>query len=488
MATTTIIPLHAGGRAVATALGISIDYIDNPDKTEQGEWVTAYGCDPLIADKEFAFSKNQYALVTGRSQGNRDVIGYHLRISFKPCETDAATANKIGYDLAMKLTHGNHAFICCTHTDKSHIHSHIVINSTSIDCTRKFRNFKGSAFAIRRIADHLCLENRLSIIEKPKPSRGSYANWQGDTKPPTNREKLEQMIDAALENAKNFEAFIATIKKSGCEVKRGKHLAFKIPGAERFARCKSLGDDYSEEAIRERISGKRTVKPGPKVKEVVIVAAVSYRPSLLIDIQTKLQQAHSPGFEHYATIYNLKEMARTLIYLKDKGIDSYDELKVKANYATSDFNSKQSRIKEMESRQKEISDLQKQIGTYSKTKDYYADYVRLKKVKLTSFQKFRNAEHPADAFYDVHRTDIILCEAAKRFFNEQGYGKNKKLPSIQALKTEYAVLEKEKRQLYGGHKDRREEMIGLKTALHNVDMFLGEPRQQTKNRSHDRSL
>jgi hypothetical protein len=487
MATTTIIPLHAGGRAVATALGLSIDYIENPDKTEQGEWVTAYCCDPLIADKEFAFSKNQYALVTGRSQGTRDVIGYHLRISFKPGETDAPTANKIGYELAMKLTHGNHAFVCCTHVDKAHVHSHIVINSTSLDCARKFRNFKGSAFAIRKIADHLCLENGLSIIEKPRPSRGSYANWQGDAKPPTNREKLEQMIDAALENAKDFEAFIAAMRKSGCEVKRGKHLAFKIPGAERFARCKSLGDDYSEEAIRERISGKRTVKPRPKTKEVVIVAAVSYRPSLLIDIQTKLQQAHSPGFEHYATIYNLKEIARTLIYLKDKGIDSYSELKVKANSATSDFNDKQIRIKEIESRQKEISELQKQIGTYSKTKDYYAEYNKLKKYQPTKWEKFRNASHPADDYYEVHRADIILCEAAKKHFNEQGYGKNKKLPSIQTLKTEYAVLEKEKRQLYGGHKDRREEMIGLKTALQNVDMFLGEPPQLVKNRSHDRS-
>jgi len=486
MATTAIIPLHAGGRTVATALGISLDYIENPDKTEQGEWVTAYCCDPLIADKEFTFSKNQYAAITGRRQGARDVIGYHLRISFKPGETDAATANKIGYNLAMKLTHGNHTFICCTHTDKSHIHSHIVINSTSLDFTRKFRNFKGSAFAIRRIADHLCLENGLSIIEKPKPSRGSYANWQGDTKPPANREKLEQMIDAALENAKDFEAFIAAMKKAGCEVKRGKNLAFKIPGAERFARCKSLSDDYSEEAIRERISGKRQIKPREKVKEVIAVVAVSYRPSLLIDIQAKLQQAHSPGFEHYAKIYNLKEMARTLIYLKEKGIDSYDDLKKKANNATSGFNSKLTRIKEIKSRQKEISELQKQIGTYSKTKDYYAEYYRLKKVKQSGLQKFMNAEHPADQYYDIHRADIILCEAAKRFFNEQGNGK--KLPTIQTLKTEYAVLEKEKRQLYGGHKDRCEEMIGLQMALQNVDIFLGEPRQPTKNRNHDHSL
>ena len=122
MATTAIIPLHAGkGRSVAAALGISVDYIKNPEKTDGGEWVTAYECDPLIAQDEFMFSKNQYAAITGRSQGDKDVIAYHLRISFKPGETDAATANKIGYDLAMKLTHGNHAFVCCSHTDKAHV-------------------------------------------------------------------------------------------------------------------------------------------------------------------------------------------------------------------------------------------------------------------------------------------------------------------------------------------------------------------------------
>jgi hypothetical protein len=186
MATTAIIPIHAGKRAIATALKLSLDYIKNPEKTENGEWVTSYECDPLIVDKEFAFSKRQYAAITGRDQGTRDVVAYHLRISFKPGETDAETANRIGYELAMKLTHGNHAFVCCTHVDKSHIHSHIAINSTSLDCTKKFRNFKGSAFAIRRIADHLCVENGLSIITNPKPSRGHYGKWQNN-KQPSNR-------------------------------------------------------------------------------------------------------------------------------------------------------------------------------------------------------------------------------------------------------------------------------------------------------------
>ena len=151
MATTRLMPLHAGkGRTVAEALGRTTDYVKNPEKTNGGDLVTAYHCNPSIVDQEFLFSKRQYATITGRDQKEHDVIAYHLRQSFKPGEVTPELANKIGYDLAMSLTKGKHAFIVCTHVDREHIHSHIVFNSTALDCTRKFRNFLGSSFAVRK--------------------------------------------------------------------------------------------------------------------------------------------------------------------------------------------------------------------------------------------------------------------------------------------------------------------------------------------------
>jgi len=498
MAATAIIPIHASGRAVAKALKMSVGYIENPEKTDGGEWVTSYECDPLIADAEFLFSKNQYAAITGRNQGKNDVLAYHLRISFKPGEADAATANKIGYDLAMKLTRGCHAFVCCTHLDKKHTHTHIVINSTSLDCTRKFRNFKGSAFAIRKIADHLCLENGLSIIENPKPSRGSYGKWLGDEKQLSNREKLEQMIDAALENCKDYDSFITSLKAAGCEVKYGKHISVKIPNASRFARLKSLGDDYTEEAILERISGKRVVKPVQKKSVQPVKSSTTaspgtdaYRPTLLIDIQAKFQKAHSPGFEHFATLYNLKEMARTLIYLNERGIDSREKLDEKVDEAKSGYNGRQDRIKEIESRMKEITELQRHIGTYSKKKDVYAEYQKLKKYQPTKWEKFRNATHPADEFYEANRADITLVQAAKNYFDTNGYGKNKKLPTIQMLKKEYATLDAEKKKLYSGYREAREDMIDLQKARQNVQLFLDRPHhpiQKQRNKDLGHSL
>ena len=253
--------------------------------------------------------------MTGRNQKEHDVIAYHLRQSFKPGEITPELANKIGYDLAMSLTKGKHAFIVCTHTDKEHIHSHIVFNSTSLDCSRKFNNFWGSSFAVRRISDLLCLENGLSVIDDPRPSRGSYGSWLGE-KPPTVREQLAQMIDAALTGCKDFDSFLAALKELGVEVKRGKHLAFKIPGGKKFIRCSSLGEDYTEAAILERISGKRVITPVQK----------QVAPNLLIDIQAKLQQAHSPGFERWASVFNLKEMAKTLNFLQEHGLMSYADL------------------------------------------------------------------------------------------------------------------------------------------------------------------
>lgn len=464
MATTWIKPLHVNkGKSISQTLKERLYYAENPDKTEVGEWVTSYECDPLIADDEFLFSKNQYAAVTGREQGTRDVLAYHLRISFKPGETDVQTANKIGYDLALKLTKGNHAFVCCTHTDKHHMHSHVFINSTSLDCTKKFRNFKNSSFAVRRIADHLCLENGLSIVENPKPSRGSYANWQGDVKPLTNRERLEQIIDAALENCTDYNAFIAAMIGAGCEVKRrGENISFKIPGAERFARWDSLGADYTEEAILERISGKRFVTPKLKVTVVetfvpfVITGQTKF--GLLIDIQKKIQEGKGEAYKQWAKIYNLKQAAKTLIYLNEQGIDSYDELVRKSAAASSDFTGRLNRIKEIEARQKEISELQKQIGTYGKTKETYSKYIK----------SGRNQN-----FYEAERADIILHEAAKKHFDKLGYSKDKPLPKMDALKTEWATLEAEKKKLYSGYHELKSHRTELLMAKDNAERLLG---------------
>ncbi|NCE75528.1 relaxase [Anaerotruncus sp. X29] len=460
MATTRLMPLHSGkGRTVAEALGRVTDYVKNPEKTNGGDLVTAYQCNPSIADQEFLFSKRQYAVITGRERKDNDVIAYHLRQSFKPGEITSELANKIGYDLAMSLTKGKHAFIVCTHVDKHHIHSHIVFNSTTIDCTRKFRNFWRSSFTVRRISDMLCLENGLSVIAEPKPSRGSYGTWMGDDKPPTVRGQLEQMIDTALgHGCKDFDSFLAAMTTAGAEVKRGKHLAFKIPNSKRFIRCDSLGDNYTEAAIMERISGKRIVAPRAK-------STVKSKPNLLIDIQAKMQQANSPGFERWAKIFNLKEMAKTVIYLQEKGLTDFGELEKACDAAAQKFNDLGDQMKAAEQRMKDISELQRHIGTYSKNREVYAQYR-----KLTGRKQAK--------FYEQHTSEIEGCQAAKWYFDSLGL---KKLPFMQSLKQEYAMLKAENRKRYPEYKQAKAKMIELLAAKNNVDRILGVTEKE-KNR------
>lgn len=180
-------PLHVGkGRNISTAISDIIDYVENPQKTDFGKFIYGYECDTRLADAEFLLSKRQYANLTGRNQGADDVIAYHLRQAFKPGEVTPEEANQIGRELALKLTKGNHAFVVCTHVDKHHVHNHIIINSTTLDCQKKFRNFWGSTWAIRQMNDKLCLEHGLSIVENPKPSREHYGTWLGNKKQPCN--------------------------------------------------------------------------------------------------------------------------------------------------------------------------------------------------------------------------------------------------------------------------------------------------------------
>ena len=297
----------------------------------------------------------------------------------------------------------------------------------------------------------LCLENGLSVIAEPKPSRGSYGTWMGDDKPPTVRGQLEGLIDTALgQGCKDFDSFLAAMKATGAEVRRGKYLAFKIPNGKRFIRCDSLGDDYTEAAIMERISGKRIVAPRAK-------STVKSKPNLLIDIQAKMQQANSPGFERWAKIFNLKEMAKTVIYLQEKGLTDFGELEKACDAAAQKFNDLGDQMKAAEQRMKDISELQRHIGTYSKAREVYAQYR-----KLTGRKQAK--------FYEQHTSDIEGCQAAKRYFDSLGL---KKLPSMQSLKQEYAMLQAENKQRYPEYKQAKAKMIELLTAKNNVERILG---------------
>ena len=394
------------------------------------------------------------------------MIAYHLRQAFKPGEVTPEEANQIGRELALKLTKGNHAFVVCTHVDKHHVHNHIIINSTALDCTRKFRNFWGSTWAIRRMNDKLCLEHGLSIVENPKPSRDHYGTWLGNTKQPSFQEQLRREIDAALkERPKDFEDFLKKLEAAGIEVNRErKNLRLRVPGQKNYTRCNTLKGDYTEQAIRERIEGTRTVKSRRTFSQ-----KAAPKVGLLVDIEAAVRARKGPGYERWAKVFNLKQLSQAVIYLKEHGDMSYEDLQEKAAAATASFNALSAQIKELESQMTANGELQKQIVNYAKTRAVYVDY------RKAGYSKKFRAEHEAD---------ILLHQAAKKYFDSIGITK---LPSVKLLREEYASLLEKKRKAYAAYKQARSDMKELHNIKANVDYLLDIPASQEQQKDKQKS-
>jgi hypothetical protein len=464
MATTRLMPLHARGKTIAAALGRTTAYVSDKNKTQDGEYILTYQCDELTVTEEFLFSKRQYELTTGRKQDKEhDVIAYHLRQSFKPGEISPELAGKVAYDTMMSLTKGKHAFIICVHVDKKHIHCHSIFNSTALDCKSKFRNFWGSTFAVRKISDVHCLTNGLSVIENPKRLKGSYADWLGE-KPMTAHDKLRKLIDENIIIGRSYEEFLVRLKKAGVEMKFGKQLAFKLPDGKRFMRQDSLGGGYDYKAICDKLNGSREIPSWLKQQDddadrkTAEYVASKNKPSFLIDIQKKISEGAGEGYRQWMAIFNIKQCAKTLIYLKEQGIDSFDDLRKRYREVSGKYNGSSTRLREISARQKEITELQKQIGTYQKTRAVFDAYKKSKWSKK---------------FYAEHEDEIIRHKAAKKYFDEHGSATNGKLPSINQLKQEWAALEAERRTLWRDYNSVKAEHRDLLVAYENAKNILG---------------
>ena len=461
LAATRLIALHKNkGKSVAACLKSRTDYAQNPDKTQQGELVSSYECSPLTVDEEFMLSKRQYELVTGRRQKS-DVIAYQIRQSFKPGEITAEEANKVGYELAMRFTKGKYAFIVATHTDREHIHNHIIYNSTALDSTRKFRDFLLSGLAVQRLSDLICLEHQLSVIEiKPYRERQKSTLY-----PPreSNRDKLCAVIDNILLNEKpaSFEGFLQKLEQQGYKIKRGKYTSVKGTRQKRFIRFRTLGAGYSEDEIKAVIAGEAEHRPHQKQppKEQPF--------HLLVDIQAKLSEGKSEGYARWAKRYNLKEMSKTLIFLQENKIGSIEEMQERVDAATARYHELGDSIKASEKRLAEITVLKAHIINYAKTRPVYDAY------RKSGYSK---------KFLEAHREQITLHKAAKAAFDEASL---KKLPKVKELDAEYAALLSQKKAAYPAYRKARDEMQELKKAQKNVELFFAEekdPKEKSQTR------
>lgn len=458
MAATRLIPLHVNkGKTIAQSLGDRTDYAKNPEKTEKGELVTGYQCDPMTVDEEFMLSKRQYEQITGRRQ-KHEVIAYQIRQSFKPGEITPEEANRLGHELALRFTKGKYAFIVATHTDRAHVHNHIVFNSTSIDATRKFKNFWLSSFALQRVSDLICLENGLSVIApKPYKERTKRTEYPRRVK---NRDVLCEDIDLILQKKpESFDAFLQELQQLNYEIKYGKHISVRGKNQTRFIRLSSLEDGYTEADLRAHFLGQREHKPAAKQR-----SRTNARPfNLVIDIQSKLQ-SKGVGYQRWASVYNLKQMSKTLLFLRDHKIESMEQLDQMVMQQVAKRDALLTSIQQSEKRLAEIGTLKKHIINYSKTRSTYEEY------RKAGYSK---------KFLEAHREEITLHKAAKAAFDELGV---KKIPKVKELSIEYAEVLTAKKQAYAEYRQVKNEAQELLIAQRNIASLYDAERKEEEQK------
>ena len=404
--------------------------------------------DDFRAIHEFSTPDSVYALGAAVSDMSREV----LRQIERTVKTTIRRRNN---------ERSQHAFIVATHTDREHIHNHIIYNSTALDSTRKFRDFLLSGLAVQRLSDLICLEHQLSVIEiKPYRERQKRTLY-----PPkeSNRDKLCSVIDGILldEKTANFEAFLQKLEQQGYEIKRGKHTSVKGARQKRFIRFRTLGAGYSEDEIKAVIAGEAEHRPYQKQppKEQPF--------HLLVDVQAKLSEGKSEGYARWAKRYNLKEMSKTLIFLQENKIGSIEEMQERVNAATARYHELGDSIKAAEQRMAEIAVLRAHIVNYARTRPVYDAY------RKAGYSK---------KFLEEHREQITLHKAAKAAFDEASL---KKLPKVKELDAEYATLLSQKKAAYQAYRKARDEMQELKKAQKNVELFFAEekdPKEKSQTR------
>ena len=441
-------------KPVKSTLSKALDYIENPDKTDGKMLISSFGCSYETADIEFGYTLSQ-ALDKGSN------LAFHLIQSFAPGEVDYEKAHEIGKQLADAVTKGQHEYVVTTHIDKGHIHNHVIFCAVNFVDHHKYNSNKRSYYGIRNMSDKLCRENGLSVVVPGKGSKGkSYAEYQAEKTGTSWKGKLKTAVDALIPQVSSFEELLQRLQEAGYEIKPGKYVSCRAPEQERFTRLKTLGADYTEEAVRERIAGRRTkVAKAPREQRGV---------SLLIDIENSIKAAQSKGYEQWAKIHNLKQAAKTMNFLTEHKIEQYADLVSRIEEMAAESGQAADALKNAEKRLAEMAVLIKNVSTYQKTKPVYDAYR-----KARNREKYRAGQEQA----------IILHEAAVRSLKAAGIAK---LPNLAALQSEYEALQAQKEALYADYGKLKKKVREYDIIKQNIDSILQADRQPEREKETER--
>lgn len=431
-------------KAIRGTLSKAIAYILNPEKTDEKLLVSSYGCASETAAREFEWTRK---IAEQKGMTPVRIIARHVIQSFEIGEVTPELAHEIGKQFADEILEGKYEYVLTTHIDKDHVHNHLIFNAVDFVDYHAYKSYKRIYYDMREVSDRLCKENGLSVIPPSQNKGMGYKEYTEAKRGTSWKQKLKQTIDRLVITAKDYDDFLRLMQEAGYEIKTGKYISFRAEGQERFTRSKTIGENYTEERIKERIAGRTPRKSQRQTTPKGI--------SLIGDIQERIRLIDSKGYEHKAKLTILKEAARTLNYLTDNNLLQYTDLEKKVEDVHSSYDRTGKELKVVEARLREVQPLIKNISNYQRLKPVY-----------DAFQKAKDKS----SFKAKHEAELVIFEAARStLLAMQG---DEKLPSLKTLQAEQQRLLDEQQRLYDERAKLKKEVKQIETIKSNVDTFL----------------
>ena len=444
-------------KAIRGTLSKAIAYILNPEKTDEKLLVSSYGCASETAAREFEWTRK---IAEQKGMNPVRIIARHVIQSFEIGEVTPELAHEIGKQFADEILGGKYEYVLTTHIDKDHVHNHLIFNAVDFVNYHAYKSYKRIYYDMREVSDRLCKENGLSVIPPSQNKGMGYKEYTEAKRGTSWKQKLKQTIDRLVITAKDYDDFLRLMQEAGYEIKTGKYISFRAEGQERFTRSKTIGENYTEERIKERIAGRTPRRSQRQTTPKGI--------SLIGDIQERIRLIDSKGYEYKAKLTILKEAARTLNYLTENNLLQYADLEKKVEDVHSSYDRTGKEVKGVEARLREVQPLIKNISNYQRLKPVY-----------DAFQKAKDKP----GFKAKHEAELVIFEAARStLLAMQG---DEKLPSLKTLQAEQAQLFEEQERLYAERNRFKKEAKQIETIKSNVDTFLSPSADH--DRDHRRS-
>lgn len=422
----------------------AIAYILNPEKTDEKLLVSSYGCASETAAREFEWTRK---IAEQKGMNPVRIIARHVIQSFEIGEVTPELAHEIGKQFADEILGGKYEYVLTTHIDKDHVHNHLIFNAVDFVDYHAYKSYKRIYYDMREVSDRLCKENGLSVIPPSQNKGMGYKEYTEAKRGTSWKQKLKQTIDRLVITAKDYDDFLRLMQEAGYEIKTGKYISFRAEGQERFTRSKTIGENYTEERIKERIAGRT---PRRNRRQTVPKGI-----SLIGDIQERIRLIDSKGYEYKAKLTILKEAARTLNYLTENNLLQYADLEKKVEDVHISCARTGKELKGVEARLREVQPLIKNISNYQRLKPVY-----------DAFQKAKDKP----GFKAKHEAELVIFEAARStLLAMQG---DEKLPSMKTLQAEQQRLLDEQQRLYDERAKLKKEVKQIETIKSNVDTFL----------------